>query len=65
MVKFLKKKVSTLVGMVIIFIAVGVFMGGAFTYQYFALKAFNKMLLTTGVLPAAQQINKVKVQMVQ
>lgn len=39
------KKVSTLTGMIIIAIATVVLFGGAFAYQYFALKNFAEFLV--------------------
>ena len=55
MIKFLHKRVSTLIGIMIILVAAGILLGGAFTYQYFAIKEFNKTVFTTGVLPAVQK----------
>jgi len=39
----MQKKISTLVGIIIIIAAAVILFGGAFAYQYFALKAYNEI----------------------
>jgi hypothetical protein len=58
MIKFLTKKVSSLIGYIIIATATVVLLGGAFVYQDYAIKKLNKELYTTGVLPAVQEMDK-------
>jgi hypothetical protein len=58
MTKFLTKRVSSLVGYIIIGVSAVVLLGGAFVYQDYAIKKLNKELYTTGVLPAVQEMNK-------